>query len=172
MRWQPHAMDKHQESIPKILGRLARDSAETLRLYIELVKTEAKQDLVSTIWGIGLLIAGGIVLFVALIIFVVAAVFALSIVIPGWAAALAVGAALLLLGLALVLVGRPKIRTRPLAVTRQAVEEGIAWLKQQADLQNPTPEPGPSDPSQNARSNNFGPPSNTVDPKPSGTSPS
>jgi len=60
----------------------------------------------------------------------VAAVFALTVWMPGWLAALAVAVLLLVIGGVIGLVGWQRRVSVPLAVTRKVVKEDVQWAKE------------------------------------------
>lgn len=135
-------MDVDRESLTDLFRRLMNDLVDMIELQIELAKQEARDDLMSTLRGAGLLIAAGAVAFIAVNIFVVAIVLALALILPGWLAALLVGLVLVVIAVILGLIGKAKIRTQPLAVTRQTVQEGIAWAKEQSNFEPKSSEDG------------------------------
>jgi membrane protein len=77
-----------------------------------------------------LLVTAGVVAVFGVNMLLVAAVFALTVWIPGWLAALGVAVLLLAIGGLLALVGWKRRVSAPLAVTRKTVKEDMQWAKE------------------------------------------
>src|SRR5262249_2678529 len=77
-----------------------------------------------------LMVAAATVALFGVNMLLVAAVFALSVWIPGWTAALAVAVILIVIGAALALVGWKRRVSAPMAVTRQTVKEDVQWARE------------------------------------------
>ena len=76
-----------------------------------------------------ILIGGAILLFIALIGFVVAIILALSLIMPGWLAAVIVGIVFAIIGAGLALCGKGRIPTQPMQQTRETLQEDPEWRK-------------------------------------------
>jgi tetrahydromethanopterin S-methyltransferase subunit C len=83
--------------------------------------------------GAGELIVGGIVMFAGLLGLGAAAILALALVLPAWAAALIVGGVALLLGLILLLLGRRHVGAQSLVPRRtlRSLREDADWAREQ-----------------------------------------
>ena len=79
---------------------------------------------------VALLLAAGVVTVFAVTMLLVSAVFALTVWMPGWLAALAIAGLLLVIGGVLALVGWRRRVSAPLAVTRKIVKEEVQWAKE------------------------------------------
>jgi len=108
--------------VPTLIVDLFRHELESLRA--ELTK-KAKGVAV----GAGLLAGAGAVVLLALIMMMIAGVFALALVVPTWAAALIVAAFLLLIALVLVLVGLRHLKKGDLSKTAKSVQRDLNTLK-------------------------------------------
>jgi Putative Actinobacterial Holin-X, holin superfamily III len=97
---------------------------------IELAKTEIRADLSAQLGMVKALGVAAIVVLLAVNLLLVAVVLALSLVIPGWLAALMVGGVLLLTGAIVGYVGWRRMVTNPLALTRQTLKEDVRWVKE------------------------------------------
>lgn len=108
----------------------AVEKAERLvRQEAELAKTEIREDLRAEL---KMAKDAGIALVAALSflqMLLVAAVFALTEKMPGWAAALLVSAPLLVLAVVFVLLARGRHVTSPLRETRRSLEETFRWAR-------------------------------------------
>ncbi|MHB8059446.1 MAG: phage holin family protein [Gaiellaceae bacterium] len=108
------------------------DLRELVRLEIELAKSELASKGKHAVIGIGLLFAaalGGLMLIAML---VTAAILAIALAVPGWAAALLVAGLLLLLVGACLLIGIRSLRLAASPLPKQAIEtskENFEWLK-------------------------------------------
>jgi len=118
---------------PRSSGKkVAADLRELIRLEVELAKSELASKGRSVALGVGLLIAaalGGLMLMATLL---TAAILAVALALPGWAAALIVAGLLALLTGACVLVGIKCLRSAAKPLPKQAIEtskENLEWLK-------------------------------------------
>lgn len=117
--------DRHEPSAGELISRLSEQTSELVRDELRLALAELQQKGKRTGIGAGLAGAAVLVSLYGLAALLVAVIAALSLVLPVWAAALIVGAAVLVLagGLALVGMGQVKRATPPLP------EEAIASTK-------------------------------------------
>jgi hypothetical protein len=83
-------------SLPQLMTRLSEQTGELVRAEVALARAELQRSVRHAGLGIGLLGTSGVLALYAGGVLVAAAVLALALVIPAWAAALAVGGALLL----------------------------------------------------------------------------
>jgi hypothetical protein len=96
---------------------------------VALAKAEIRSDVKSEIAmakGLGIAAVCALLGFNMLL---VAAAFALAAIVPGWAAALIVGAPFLVLGIVLGAIGWARRVTKPLEASRASVKEDIEWMK-------------------------------------------
>ena len=116
-------------STRQLLTRLIETVSLLVTKEIELVRAEIKADLKAEIATVALLVAAGVVAVFGVTMLLVAAVFALTVWMPGWLAALAIAVLLLAIGGVLALVGWTRRVSMPLAVTRRTVKEDVEWAK-------------------------------------------
>ena len=113
----------------QLLTRLIETVSLLVTKEIELVRAEIKADLKAEIATVALLVAAGVVALFGVNMLLVAAVFALTVWMPGWLAALAIVGLLLVIGGVLALVGWTRRVSVPLAITRRTVKEDVEWAK-------------------------------------------
>jgi hypothetical protein len=116
-------------SLGAIISGAVEKAERLVRQEAELAKSEIRQDLRAEVEaaknaGIALVTA-----FSFLQMLLVAAVFALSRTMPGWAAALLVSAPLLVLTVVLVMLVRSRHVTSPLRETRRSLVETLQWAR-------------------------------------------
>jgi hypothetical protein len=112
----------------------AVDDARTLvRKHVELTRIEVAEAVSARAIGVGLMVAAGVVGLYAIGFAAAAGSAALDLVLPTWAADLAVAAASVLLAGGLVLAGRRAMRTAPTTPkrTQETLKEDARWAKRQ-----------------------------------------
>jgi uncharacterized membrane protein YqjE len=117
------------------LGQLVREITGQVsmlgRKQIELAKTELRSDIKAELGMIARFGVAAVAAFVALNMLFVAAILALALVMPAWAAGLLVSAVLLAVaGLAALLGWRRRVR-RLLEHTRHTLKDDVRWSKEQ-----------------------------------------
>jgi len=117
-------------STRQLLTRLLETVSLLVTKEVELARAELKADLKAELDMVKLLVAAGVVAVFGVNMLLVAAVFALTVWIPGWLAALGVAVLLLASGGLLALVGWKRRVSAPLAVTRKTVKEDMQWAKE------------------------------------------
>jgi uncharacterized membrane protein YqjE len=122
--------DTQSLSTRQLLARLLETVSLLVTTELELARAELKADVKTELDMVKLLVAAGTVALFGVNMLLVAAVFALTVWIPGWAAALAVAAVLIVIGAVLALVGWQRRVSAPMAVTRQIVKEDVQWAKE------------------------------------------
>lgn len=130
---EPLVTPARDKSIGGLFSDLAREAARLVRQEAALAKAEFVNGLGQAGTGAGLLAAGGALLFAALLAFMVAAGFALGLVLPGWAAALIVGGVVLIVGGVLLLIGRSNLAAHNLMPRRtlNTLRDDAQWAKEQ-----------------------------------------
>lgn len=96
---------------------------------VALAKAEIRSDVKSEIAmakGLGIAAVCTLLGFNMLL---VAAAFALAAIVPGWAAALIVGAPFIVLGIVMGAIGWARRVTNPLEASRASLKEEIEWMK-------------------------------------------
>jgi uncharacterized membrane protein YqjE len=116
-------------STPRLLGEAAREAVALVKSEIELAKAELKQDLKSELAGVkGLSVAAILALFMVNVL-LVAGVFGLATLMPGWLAALIVAGLVGLAGGIAGAVGWKHVRM-PFSRTRKSLEEDARMIKE------------------------------------------
>jgi hypothetical protein len=130
------AGNRHDAPFSELLRSLIADLTLIARREAELATIEMKSKM-SEIGGASAVLAGaGLAGFFALGTLVAAAVLALAIVLPAWAAAVVVAVLLAVIAAVLALVGRARLRgAGPLAPreTIETVQEDIAWIRRETE---------------------------------------
>jgi len=114
-------------SVGDLLQRLIADVSALAARQIELAKQEARDEARQRLRAIVLLVVGSVLLFLAVVSILVAIILAVSLVLPGWGAALVLFGGLAVVGGILALIGQRQL-TRPLLPkTRQTLREDVEW---------------------------------------------
>src|SRR5262252_4908735 len=92
-------------STRQLLMQLIETVTLLVRKEVELARAEIRADVRAELSMVTLLVAGGVVAVFGVNMLLVAAVFALTVWMPGWLAALAVAVVLIVIGAVLALVG-------------------------------------------------------------------
>ncbi|CAN5236575.1 hypothetical protein BH20ACT9_BH20ACT9_12870 [soil metagenome] len=110
---------------------VAADVSALVRAEVALAKAELRQVVSQKAAGAAALVVAGVLAWLAVQGLLLAAGFALALVMPGWAAALVVSVVLLLGGAVAGLVGRRRLAgPAGLDVVKQSVSEDVEWTKQ------------------------------------------
>src|SRR5262245_53840072 len=117
-------------STRQLLMQLIETVSLLVRKEVELARAEIRADVKAELSMVALLVAGGVVAVFGVNMLLVAAVFALTVWMPGWLAALAVAVLLLVIGGVIGLVGWQRRVSVPLAVTRKVMKEDVQWAKE------------------------------------------
>lgn len=131
--WKPApAMvnDGRQLTTRELLRRIMHTGAQLVSLEIDLAREEGKANLKAEFAMVKLLVIAGVIGLAGMNLLLVAAVFALAHVMPGWLAAVLLGGAILVISAIVGYIGWQRRVTRPLAVTRKTVTEDIQWAKE------------------------------------------
>jgi hypothetical protein len=123
---------KSERSLAMLLSDVAGETVELFRQELALFKTELQEKLSSAGIGAALLGAGALIAYSGWLFLLLAAVFALALVLPAWAAALIVGALVVGIGGVLALVGKSRMRADALTPERtlRTLREDQAWIKE------------------------------------------
>ena len=116
-------------STRQLLTRLLETVSLLVTKEVELARAEIRANIKAELSMVALLIAAGVVAVFAVNMLLVSAVFALTVWIPGWLAALALAGLLLAVGAVLALVGWQRRVSTPMAVTRKLVKEEVQWAR-------------------------------------------
>src|SRR3954454_12968446 len=123
---------KPERSIGTLLSDITGETVELVRQELGLFKAEMQEKLSRAGIGAALLGAGALVAYSGWLFLLLAAVYALALVLPPWAAALIVGVLVLAIGGVLALVGKNRMRADALAPERtmRSLSEDRAWIKE------------------------------------------
>jgi uncharacterized membrane protein YqjE len=118
-------------SIATLLSDIVGDLQQIIRAEVRLAKVEVREELAKARQGAALLMTAGIVLVLALGVALLAAVYALALVWPAWAAALVVALVVAAGGGLLALTGVRRLKDVNVAPpkTVATVRENIQWAK-------------------------------------------
>ncbi|HXN99541.1 MAG TPA: phage holin family protein [Candidatus Acidoferrales bacterium] len=122
-----------QRSVPEILEDIASNLAQLVQAEFRLAKTELKEG-AEKVAGPGATLGAGVALaFYGLGFLLLAAVYALSLVMAGWLATLIVGGVLTVAAGILISVGGTKLKRLNLTPDKTilTLEEDVQWAKQQ-----------------------------------------
>jgi hypothetical protein len=123
---------KAERSLSTLLSDLASETVELLRQELALFKAELQEKLSKAGIGAAALAAAALIAFSGWLFLLLAAVFALDLVLPLWAAALIVGVLVVAIAGALALYGKSRLRADALTPERtmRSLREDQAWIKE------------------------------------------
>lgn len=127
---------RSKRSLFQLLTELPHLFGELIRAEIEQLRMELVQKLKGTGIGLGMFVVALNLIVTALLLLVFAGVFALSLVLPLWAAALIIAGALIVVAVILVMIGATAIKTggKPVPTrTIQSVREDVATIRGDRD---------------------------------------
>ncbi|HEX5070985.1 MAG TPA: phage holin family protein [Vicinamibacterales bacterium] len=118
-------------SIAAVLSDIVGDLQQIIRAEVRLAKVEVREELGKAKQGAAMLVTAGIVLILSVGLALLAAVYALALVWPSWAAALVVALAVGATGGLLAMTGLHRLSDVKLAPpkTVSTVRENIQWAK-------------------------------------------
>jgi uncharacterized membrane protein YqjE len=124
-------MNDTDRPISSVLSDIVGNVQHIVRAEVKLAKSEVREEFGKAKRGMIFLAAGGMAAALAVVFILLAAVYALALVWPLWAAALVVGAGTALVGYAVVTTGIRQIRSVSLAPPRtvSTIQENIEWAK-------------------------------------------
>ena len=117
-------------SMLALLRQLLQTASLLIKKEVELARTELKADLQAQLVMAKRLAVAAVLALLGINLLLVAVVFALARVMPGWLAALALGVLLLAVGGAIGLKAWRGRVSAPLAATRKHVKEDLEWAKE------------------------------------------
>jgi hypothetical protein len=123
---------KPERSLGTLLSDITGETVELVRQELALFKAEMQEKLGRAGIGAALLGAAALVAYSGWVFLLLAAVLALALVLPAWAAALIVGVLVVGVGGVLALIGRSRMRADALAPERtvRSLREDQAWIKE------------------------------------------
>ena len=117
-------------SMRQLLTQLIETLSLLVTKEVELARAEIRADVKRELSVVTILVVAGVVAVLGATMLLVAAVFALTVWMSGWLAALVVAGVLLVIAAVLALVGWRQHVSAPLAVTRKMVKEDVQWAKE------------------------------------------
>jgi Putative Actinobacterial Holin-X, holin superfamily III len=105
-------------SVVDLVKKLLNESTALFRQELALMKAETFHSVTSAKSALGWLVIGGAVALFGVSILLLSAVLALALILPGWAAALVIGATVLIIGGVMLAVGKKQLNLRNLALPR------------------------------------------------------
>jgi protein-S-isoprenylcysteine O-methyltransferase Ste14 len=114
----------------ELVRQLLQTASLLIKKEVELARAELKADLQAQLLMAKRLAVAAVLALLGINLLLVAAVFALAHVMPGWLAALTLGVLLLVVGGAIGLAAWRRRVSAPLAVTRKHVKEDLEWAKE------------------------------------------
>lgn len=122
--------DPQSLSLTELMGEIRDQVTLLVRKQLELAKAELRSDIKGEAVMAGGLGAAVVLAIVTLSTLFVTVIFALSLVMPGWAAGLLVSGFLMLLTGGVALFGWSRRVRAPLKRTRETLKEDLRWTKQ------------------------------------------
>jgi hypothetical protein len=131
---EPFPPPRSERPIADLFADLARDASMLVRQEVALAKAEIAQGLAGMGVGAAMIVAGGMVALMGVGFLLLAAVYALSLVVEPWLAALIVGGTVIVLGAGLAFLGKSKLGAQSLVPTRtlRTLKDDATWAKEQA----------------------------------------
>src|SRR4051812_47531403 len=123
---------KAERSLSTLLSDLAGETVELFRQELTLFKAELQEKMSRAGIGAAAFAAAALIAFSGWLFLLLAAVYALAIVVRPWAAALIVGVLVLAMAGVLALIGRNRLRADALTPERtlRSLREDQAWFKE------------------------------------------
>jgi uncharacterized membrane protein YqjE len=124
-------MAESDRSILTVLADIVADVQQIIRAEFRLAKVELSEELAKVRRRAMLAAAGIVLVILSLGVLALSAVWAVALVLPPWAAALVVGAALALIGGIIAMVGIKRMTDvhLPPEKTVETIKENIQWAK-------------------------------------------
>ena len=122
-----------ERTLPEVMNHIVGNIQEIIGAEFQLAKTEIEEEMSKASAPAATLGAGLVISFFALGFLLLAAVYALSIVIAAWLAALLVGVTLTATGIALISSGARKLKEVNILPekTADSLKENMQWAKNQ-----------------------------------------
>jgi uncharacterized membrane protein YqjE len=122
-----------ERSVADVLQDIMRDVQEIVRSEVRLAKTELREEAAKAKTAAGLLGAAAITALFAVFFVLLTVVYALTLLMPRWAAALLVGVGLAVLATVMVMAGLRRLKQIQAAPARavDSMKENVEWVKQQ-----------------------------------------
>ena len=121
-----------RQTVADLVRRIINGVQDIIDRQIELAKQELKENLTQVAKASGLLIAGGVLLFLTAIFLLITIIMGIEAVFPrmgGWISSLVITLILGIVGTVLVLRGKKRVMIKPVERTRETLKEDLAWAK-------------------------------------------
>jgi uncharacterized membrane protein YqjE len=121
-----------RQTVADLVRRIVNGVQDIIDRQIELAKQELKENIAQVAKASGLLIAGGVLLFLTAIFLLITIIMAIEAVFPrfgGWISSLVITLILGIVGAVLVLRGKKRVMIKPVERTRETLKEDLAWAK-------------------------------------------
>lgn len=130
---EPAPDRREDRPLTALFGDLASETAALIRKEAELAKAEMSEKASQAMRGAISLAAGGAIALIGLVFLLWAAVYALALWLPTWAAALIVGLVVAIVGLVMLQSGRSKLSAENLQPKRtiETLKDDSRWAKAQ-----------------------------------------
>ncbi|MDP2342631.1 MAG: phage holin family protein [Deltaproteobacteria bacterium] len=125
-------VDIAQASTADLLRELVHKSTELVKKEIELARVELKSNVDQEVKAARILAVAAVFGVVVLNLLLVAGVFGLATVMPGWLAALCVAGVVFVVTAIVAALGRSRLVREPLERTRKILQEDRQWAKELA----------------------------------------
>jgi hypothetical protein len=121
-----------ERSIGEILQDVLRNLQEIVRSEVRLAKTEAREELIKAKAAALFVAVGALCSIFTVFFFLLAAVYALTLVVPNWAAAVIVAVVVMAAAAVTLVAGLKQVRRVHPAPekTVETIKENVAWAKQ------------------------------------------
>lgn len=126
-------VNRNERSVGDLFGELSQEMSTLVRQEVQLAKAEMSQKASRVGKDLGFLAVGGAVAYAGFLALLAAAILALALILPGWAAALIVGVVVAAIGFFLVRKGLKDLKQTDPAPreTLQTMKEDVQWAKDQ-----------------------------------------
>jgi hypothetical protein len=124
------APDLQDLSTVELVKQITAEVGHLAQKQIQLAKAELKSDLKSEAVMVGGLSVAAVAGLCTLNLLLVTAIFALSLVLPGWGAGLIVSGSTLVIAGVIALVAWSKRVRSPMARTKRTLREDVQWTKE------------------------------------------
>ena len=122
-----------ERSIADVLQDIIRDVQEIVRSEVRLAKTELREEAAKAKTAAGLLGAAAIAALFAVLFVLLTVVYALTLVMPSWAAALLVSVGVAVIATVMAMAGLNRLKQIQATPARamDSMKENVEWVKQQ-----------------------------------------
>jgi uncharacterized membrane protein YqjE len=120
-----------QQTIADLIRRLVNDLQDLIDRQIELAKQELRENLIQLAKASGLLAAGALLLFLAVLFLLITIILGVEAIWQGrgWIAALTITLLLGIVGAGLALRGKDRVKIDPVSRTRETLKEDFEWVQ-------------------------------------------